>query len=104
VVAADRLAARRSRSTASWACGRVVGDDRVGGHEDRRRRAVVLLELDDGRLRVVVLELEDVADVGATPRVDRLVVVAHHHEVAVLGGEQVHDRYCAWFVSWYSST
>ena len=40
---------------------------------------------------VVVLELEDVADVGAAPRVDRLVVVADHGEVAVLAGEQVGD-------------
>ena len=39
----------------------VVRDDRVGGAEDRLRRAVVLLELDDLGVRVVVLEVEDVA-------------------------------------------
>ena len=70
---------------------RVVGDHRVGGREDARRRAVVLLELDHLGLRVVALELEDVADVGAAPRVDGLVVVAYDHQVAVTAREQVGD-------------
>ena len=51
----------------------VVRDHRVGGVEDRLRRAVVLLELDDLGVREVVLEVEDVADVGAAERVDRVV-------------------------------
>ena len=67
----------------------VVGDHRVGGREDRLRRAVVLLELDHLRVREVALEVEDVADVGAAEAVDRLVVVADHHQVAVLAGEQL---------------
>ena len=61
----------------------VVGDHGVGHVEDGLRAAVVLLQADDLGLRVVALELEDVADVGAAPRVDALVVVAHHGEVAV---------------------
>ena len=36
-----------------------------------------------------VLELEDVADVGAAEAVDRLRVVADDHQVAVLAGEQL---------------
>ncbi len=67
----------------------VVGDHGVGRVEDLLRGAVVLLQADDLRVRVVALELEDVADVGAAPRVDALVVVAHHGEVAVRAGEQV---------------
>ena len=43
----------------------VVGDDRVGGVEDRLRRPVVLLEHDHGGVGERVLELEDVADVRA---------------------------------------
>ena len=66
---------------------RVARDDRVGGVEDELGRAVVLLELDHGGVRPVALEVEDVAQVGATPRVDRLVVVADHAQVAVAGGE-----------------
>ena len=45
----------------------VVGYDGVGGVEDQLRGTVVLLELDDLRMRVVPLELEDVADVGSAP-------------------------------------
>ncbi len=69
----------------------VVGDHGVRHVEDLRGRAVVLLEADHLGVGVVALELEDVADVGAAPRVDRLVVVAHHGEVAALAGQQVRD-------------
>ena len=61
----------------------VVRDHRVGGREDRLGRAVVLLELDHARVGEVVLEVEDVADVGAAEAVDRLRVVADDREVAV---------------------
>ena len=59
------------------------------GIEDVLRRAVVLLEQDDARAREVALEVEDVADVGGAPRVDRLVGVADDADVAVAGGEQL---------------
>ena len=62
---------------------RVARDDRVGGVEDQLRRAVVLLELDHRGVRPVALEVEDVAQVRAAPRVDRLVVVADDAQVAV---------------------
>ena len=55
--------------------------------EDELRRSVVLLELDDGRVRPVALEVEDVADVRAAPAVDRLVVVADDRQVPVLRRE-----------------
>ena len=60
----------------------------MGGVEDELGRAVVLLELDDRRVGVVALEVEDVADVGAAPAVDRLVVVADDRQVAVLRGQR----------------
>ncbi len=53
--------------------------------------AVVLLQLDGLAVGKVLLEVEDVGDVGATPAVNGLVVVAHDHEVLVLGGQQVGD-------------
>ena len=59
-----------------------------GGGEDVRRRAVVLLEADHLRARKVLLEAQDVADLGAAPAVDRLVVVADAADVAVAAGEQ----------------
>ena len=70
---------------------RVVLDDRVGRVEDALRRAVVLLQPHDARVGEVALEVEDVADVGAAPGVDRLVGVAHDHDVAVRVGEQPDD-------------
>ena len=54
-------------------------------------RAVVLLEPHDVRVGEVLLEVEDVADVGAAPAVDRLVVVADDHQVAVPAAEQLHE-------------
>ena len=66
-------------------------EDRVAEVEHRLRRAVVLLEQDDLGVGEDAREVHDVAEVGAAKRVDRLGVVAHHHQVAVLGGEQRRD-------------
>ena len=68
----------------------VVGDDGVGGIEDRLRAAVVLVE-DDRDLGKGVLELDDVAQVGPAEAVDRLVAVADDRDVAVAAGEQQDD-------------
>ena len=40
---------------------------------------------------MVALEVEDVAQVRAAPRVDRLVRIADHAQVAVLAGELAHQ-------------
>lgn len=64
----------------------VVGDQGVGGLEDRRGGTVVLLQADHLGVGEVVAELLDVLDPCATPAVDRLVVVTDHHQaVAALG-------------------
>ena len=63
----------------------VVLDDRVGSGEDRLGGAVVLLQQDRGRVGEVLLEVEDVADVGAAEGVDRLVGVTDHHQLGRLG-------------------
>ena len=57
--------------------------------EDRLGRAVVLLELDHGGVGEVLLELEDVADVGAAEAVDRLRIVADDRQVPVLPAQQL---------------
>ena len=61
--------------------GPVVADDRVRRVEDPLRGPIVLFELDDLRVGVVALEVEDVADIGATPAEDGLVVVAYDRQV-----------------------
>ena len=65
----------------------VLADDGRGGVENDLRRAVVALELDDRRFGKVLLEVEDVAQVGAAPLVDRLIGIADDAEVAVGFGE-----------------
>ena len=62
---------------------------RVRGLEDRVRRAVVLLERNRLRTGEVALELEHVADVGASERVNRLIRIAHREHVVVLRSEQL---------------
>jgi hypothetical protein len=59
-----------------------VGDERGGGVEDALGGAVVLLQAQHARAREVVLEVQDVLDVGAPPGVDRLVLVADDGHVA----------------------
>src|SRR3984885_5694757 len=54
----------------------IVGDQMRGGGEDVAGRAVIALEPDHGGAGKVVLEAQNVVDLGAAPAVDRLVVVA----------------------------
>jgi len=62
----------------------VERDDGMRGVEDRLRRAVVLVEDDDAGVGEIVLEVEDVANVGAAPGVNGLVRVADDADVAVV--------------------
>ena len=66
-------------------------DDPQRGLHDPPARAVVLLELHHLGLGEVFPEAADVADVGAAPAVDGLVVVADDAEVAVLLGERAEE-------------
>ena len=87
----DFLAPLATREELLALAGLVVGDDGVCAFEDRCRRTVVFLEFHGLCLGPVTLELEDVANVGTAPRVDRLVIITDDHEVSVLGGEQLGD-------------
>ena len=59
----------------------IVGDEVRGGAEDMGGRAVVALEPDDGGARKILVEAQDVVDLGAAPAIDRLVVVADAADV-----------------------
>ena len=59
----------------------VVGDQMRGGGEDVAGGAVIALEPDHGGAGKIVLEAQDVVDLGAAPAVDRLVVVADAADV-----------------------
>ena len=70
----------------------VVADQRVGHAQDALRAAVVLLQPDDLHVGIVVLELENVAQVRAAPAVDRLVGIAGDGQVRVVDRQGPHDR------------
>ena len=69
-----------------------VAHDGVRHVEDRRDAPVVALELQHLAVRPATGKLADVLELRAAPRVDALEVVAHHHDVAVLRGEEVRER------------
>ena len=59
----------------------VVGDEVRGGGEDVAGASVVSLQPDDLRAGEVVIEAQDVIDLGAAPAIDRLVVIADAADV-----------------------
>ncbi len=66
----------------------ILGDQAGSGGKDMRRRAVVLLQANHLGAGKILLEFQDVLDLGAAPAIDRLVVVADHAEIAVALGQQ----------------
>ena len=79
--AVDILGAQRLAEAAF-----IVRDQMRGGGEDVAGGAVVALEADDFRAGKIVLEAQDVVDLGAAPAIDRLVVVADAADVLEGGG------------------
>ena len=77
-VADDRRTRPRVRPQVLRLAALVHRDHRVGRGQDVLGGAVILLQQDDLRVRVVLLELLDVADGGAAESVDGLVRVADH--------------------------
>ena len=87
----DRLP-RRSRGAQRLAAPLgVLGDHRVGERENVRRGAVVLFEAYDARTGKGAFEVEDVADIGAAPPVDGLIVVTDDHHVAIATAHELHE-------------
>ena len=87
----DLLAVALGRKQALVLALRVVTHHGVGSAQDMTRGAVVLLQLDGLAVFKVLLKVQDIGDVGATPAINGLIVIAHDHEVLVLGGQQVGD-------------
>jgi len=83
----DVRASRALRPEALLLARGVVAHHRVRRVEDALGRAVVPLELHHLGRRIVALEVEDVAHLGAAPGVDGLVVVADDREVLLPAGE-----------------
>ena len=90
VVADERAALALGPELFAFAAN-VVGDDRAGGFKNDLRGAVVLLEADDAGVGKIFFELENVANVGAAPGIDALILVADGADVLVLAGQQLHQ-------------
>ena len=58
----------------------IVGDHGIGGREDVLGGTIVLLQQDCACLGIVAFEFFDIADGGATERIDGLVGIANHAE------------------------
>ena len=61
----------------------VLGDEAVGSGDNRLGGAIVLFELEDSEIGVLLLQIENVADVGSAKRVDALRIVTHDTEVVM---------------------
>ena len=61
---------------------------RVGHFQNVFAASVILFELDDGGARIVTLEVEDIADLRASPSVDALIVIADDCNVSRFIGER----------------
>jgi hypothetical protein len=66
----------------------VLADDAVGGLDDACGRAIVELEVDLPGVGIILLEVEDIADISLPPAVDRLIGVTDDEEVAVSLGQR----------------
>ena len=68
---------------------RVLRHHRRGRVQNGHCRAIVLLQLDHFRIRVVAFEIEDIAHVGTAETVHTLVVIAHHAQVPVFRRQEM---------------
>src|SRR3989344_5746792 len=66
----------------------VVTNHMIGGDQNVLRGTVVLLEGDHGRVRVIFLKFENVADIRLAPPIDGLVVIADDEEVTMLSRKE----------------
>jgi hypothetical protein len=88
----DRCAAGACRAQDLSPSLPIVRDERRRGVQHRLTRAVVVLEPNDAGARVVALELEDVSDGRAAPRVDRLVLVPYDRQIAGRANQEPENR------------
>ncbi len=69
-----------------------LGNQAIGGVENRLRRAVILLEGHDAcSWHVAVGKPQDVLDLGRAERVDRLGIVAHDGHAAAVGLQRMQN-------------
>ena len=65
----------------------VLAYQTIGCLYDELCRTVVLLQFKETRTLILLLEIEDVIDIGTTETVDALCIVSHHTDTSVLAGQ-----------------
>src|SRR5580704_7705940 len=78
----DRLTTRAAGPELLAEAVGVVRDQAVGGLENGAGRAVVLLELEEQRSRVIAAEVLQILRARTSERVHRLIVITHYERVA----------------------
>src|SRR5688500_2105196 len=71
---------------------KIVFYDRARDVENRLRRAIVLFEPNRFRIWKMLFEVENVADVGAAPLVDRLIFITDDRDVLLLFSQMTNQR------------
>jgi hypothetical protein len=74
-----------------WKLAFVPADGGVGDFEDLGDASIVRFDFKNAGAQVVFGKLEDVFEIRSAPGVDALGVVSDHHEIAVVGGEEVDE-------------
>src|SRR6266699_2966624 len=69
----------------------VRGDGRVRDLQNFRDAAVIHLDLKHPRLRIAFWKFENVLKIRAAPRVNRLRIIAHDHQVPVITSESIDE-------------
>ena len=67
----------------------IICNDGVRRRQNRLRRAVILLQPYDRRFRIVLLKIQDIADIRTAPAVNRLVRVANDAKISVPGRQEL---------------
>ena len=70
---------------------RVAGDAGVGQNQDFRDTAVICFQLELPGVRITFRKSEDISIVRSAPGINALKIIAHDHEVAVPGRQQVNQ-------------
>ena len=65
----------------------VITDHRIGRIQDITGRAVILFQTHHAGIAKILLVAEDVFHPGATPAIDRLVVIADHRDMTGVTGQ-----------------
>ena len=69
----------------------VIADHCIGRIQNMTGGTVILLQLNDFCPRKCTFKIQDIADVGTTELINRLVIIAYHAEVFIFSGQKLNQ-------------